>query len=556
MEEVAQNNVNTAAEDKVFNFRPVAFCGVCLCLGIFFAYFVVVYQFSFWLLAIGASILGGSIFFLRKHSNFSIIVKRTALLTLAFLVGMGSFLLQIHNFSQAEYYDGEYVSVSGKVASCRETSGGAELIINQIYADGKALKGKLIAYLPSAFLEIIDDGNEVLLTGKLYTDNKLTDENGLRAYAIADDIRYRFSADGCQIIDAPFSLFPWLRTRIKDAVRAGMDEVSASVTLGVLLSDTSFMDDGLLQNMRYGGIAHVFAVSGLHVGALFVFVGLLIQKTRLRKLSKLSRVLFLVAALTLYGGVCGFSPSIVRAIVMCLCVYVARIVGFGKDALETLGAAAIVVLLLSPVDLFLVGFMLSFGACYGMAMLTRPIARMLNFALDHLQAKAQGCKVETIVYERLHHPPQIWERIKNACVSYVSASTAAQIATAPICLWAFGYLSGAATLLNWLFVPLVTATFSALLLLVLIASLLPVGLSSILLYLPMLIWSGLLLVFQTLDFSKLCITSLKVEYGSMISYYLGIAFCSDKFNLKPCVKRIFACVCFTAFAITVYALSL
>ncbi len=556
MEENQQNNVNTAAEDKVFNFRPVAFSGVCLCLGIFFAYFVIVYHLSLWWLILGASIVGGSLFFLRKTPSFRSICKRTALLTLAFLIGLGAFLLQTHRFSQAQLYDGEYVSVSGKVVSCREVNFGTELIINNIFVDGKGLNGKLVAYLPASFLQRIDDGNELLLTGKLYTDNKLTDENGLRVYTIADDIRYKLQADNCQVIDTPFSLFPWLRTRIKDAVQAGMDETTASVTLAVLLSDTSFMDDGLLGNMRYGGIAHVFAVSGLHVGALFVFVGWLLEKTRLRKLSKIARFVFLASVLTLYGGVCGFSSSIVRAIVMCLCAYIARLVGFGKDLLESLGAAAIAVLLLSPIDVFQVGFALSFGACYGMTMLTRPLARMLNFALDHAQAKMQGCKVETIHYERLNHPPKIWERVKNACVSYVCASTAAQIATAPICLWAFGYLSGFATLLNWLFVPLVTATFSALLLLVLLASLLPVGISSLVLYLPTLIWSGLLLVFQIFDFSKLCITSIHVEYGSMICYYLGVAFCSDKFNLTPRVRRIFALVCFTAFAITVYALSL
>lgn len=556
MEDSQQNNVNTAAEEKIFNFRPVAFSGVCLCLGVFYAYFSVVYHLSLLWLILGASIVGTSIFFLRKKPNFRSIVKRTLLLTLAFLIGLCAFLLQTHRFSQAEKYNGEYVSVSGRVISCQQVNFGTELIINDLCVDGKTLGGKLIAYLPASFLEKVDDGNELLLTGKLYAQNKLIDENGLRRYAIADDIRYRLNADGCQVVDTPFSLFAWMRTRIKDAVRFGMDETTWSITLAVLLSDTSFMDDGLLENMRYGGIAHVFAVSGLHVGALFVFVGWLIENTRLQKLPKAARFILLAVLLVFYGGVCGFSSSIVRAITMCLCVYVARLVGFGKDLLESLGAAAIVVLILSPVDLFGVGFMLSFGACYGMAMLTRPIARMLNFALDHAQAKWQGCKVETIRYERLHHPPKIWERIKNACVSYVCASTAAQIATAPICLWAFGYLSGLAAILNWLFVPLVTATFSALLLLVLLASILPIGISAAVLYLPTLIWSGLLLVFQVIDFSKSSITSINVAYGSMICYYLGIAFCSDKFNLTTKYRRIFAIVCFTAFVITVYALSL
>ena len=142
----------------------------------------------------------------------------------------------------------------------------------------------------------------------------------------------------------------------------------------------------------------------------------------------------------------------------------------------------------------------------------------------------------------------------RAVVSFLAVSLSAQIFTAPILLSAFGYLSGWALLLNGIFVPVLSTCFSALLALALLSCLLPF-LANILLYLPALLWTILTLLFEIVDFSKFCITDVKIAGGAFVLYYLTLSFLTDKWNLKPFLKKLFLAVGFLLFGVGMYALN-
>jgi len=231
------------------------------------------------------------------------------------------------------------------------------------------------------------------------------------------------------------------------------------------------------------------------------------------------------------------------------------------DLLDSLGVAAIVILLLSPTALFEVGFQLSFAACLGLALLSRSIGKTLD----------RGCDIVKKVWIRLWRlenkarpnpkrkdedmPEGVGARIRRACVSFLGASLAAQIATAPILLNAFGYLSGWALLLNCLFVPLISGLFATLLLFVAVACVLPTAFSTVILYLPSVVWSALLLLFYAVDFSTFVFTGVKISGVGSLYYYSGWQFLSDKWNISKKEKTVYALACFLTFVITVYALN-
>ena len=545
------------AEEKIFNFRPIAFCAAVLCCGIFFAYAYCFYEVSLWLLALGVPVLGVPFFFCATKKARKQTLVALGAMGFAFVVGLLGFIGQTSAYQRAGVYDNAPCTVVGTIDKISESDYSLRVVLSNVTIGNTNENGRLVAYLPLSYAQNIEIGNEILLAGKVSTDVAFFNDYGFKATAIGDDLRFEMQAEDCTVIGTPFSLFAFLRNRIVTVVENGMDEESAGVTLGVLLGDTSVMDEGLLENMRSGGIAHVFAVSGLHVGALFAFVMLIVKKTVLKKVPKAIRFFIVAGVLLFYGGICGFSPSVIRAITMSLCFYAARLIGLGSDFLETLGFSAIVVLLLSPVSLFEVGFMLSFAACLGMALLIKPLEKCGYYICDKAVELIAHRKPSTVALQKKNERPLgVLGRIKRTCISYFAMSTSAQIATAPICLWAFGYVSGWGTILNFLFVPIVVTAFSALLILVLIASLLPLAVSSVLLYLPKVVWSVLLLLFQTVDFSSFALSGLTVGKSGMICYYLALAFVSDKLNLKKRTRAVFASVCFLAFGITVYALSL
>jgi len=346
---------------------------------------------------------------------------------------------------------------------------------------------------------------------------------------------------------------------MEQVLNAGMDKTASSVTLAVLTGDASGMDGELLDNMRRGGIAHIFAVSGLHVGALYAFCLLLFSRTRLRSMAKPLRFTIVVGILLFYAATCGFSASIIRAAVLCLVGYLMKLIGSSSDGLNTLGLAAVIILLFSPVCLFEIGFQLSFLACIGIMLFAKRIGQVCDQGYKRIRARYPRRltkEQEEILASGDTLPPSIEERCVRSVASVFSASIAAQITTAPVSYLAFGYLSGWSILLNFFFIPLISGVFAFLLLFTVLACVFPISLAPYLLYVPSLLWNLLLLVFEIVDFSSFALTAVQLSGGNCVCYYGGLIFLTDKWNIPKKHSHRLSLVCFVGFLITLAMLIL
>lgn len=552
MEREKENRKESGAE-KLFHFRPATFTAIFLCLGIFFAYLIALTGVSAWWLLLASPCVITPFFF--RHDKLFIFAMLS--LTLACFVGFLSFSLQIADFCKTKKFHGELYPVKGEICSVTKTQWGCEVLLQDLTIGSREEKGKLVAYLPASFAEELQPANVIVVEGKVRTQTEFFNEYGFRANAMESDIRYVMRAETCSVQERPFKLFAFLRTRLKNAVYAGMDETSASVTLALLTGDDSGVGEGLLENVRRGGIAHVFAVSGLHVGVLFAFSKRVVEIIPFCRRRKWLRFLLSTTTLLFYGGICGYSPSVVRAITMCLCLYLASLIGCFNDFLDFLGASAIVVLLGSPVALFTAGFQLSFSACLGIGLTERPIRKGLQRLVSKVEFLFTGRSEETLPRKlRNQSPPTVYQRVRRTCLSFLSLTLSAQLGTALVSLALFGYLSGWSVILNMLFVPLVSAGFTALLVFVAIATALPIAWSAGILYVPSVVWSALLLAFQTVDYSTFVLSGVQVGASAFICYFLGLIFLSDKCNLSKLTRSILAIASFACCVLTLIMQSL
>ncbi len=530
-ERIAENG--TERTEKLFNFRPVLFFAIFLCLGVVFVYLHFLFKFSFWWLCLLPVL--GALAFLCTYRRVG--AKRVLLSLLApvvcFGIGAGAFALQLYDFQAAKRYEGEQ-TVVGRVVECIETEKGTRVLLDGIFIGGNGESGTLVAYLPASYAQVCKLSDEVLFRARVYTQTEPFGDYGLNTAALREKTRYYAYADECAVTGHTPDLFLDIRQRVKDTLQAGMDETPAAVTMAVLIGDTGGMEEGLLENIRRGGIAHIFAVSGLHIGALHAFCLLIVKKTGLSRAPKGVRFALLAGILLFYGGVCGFSASVVRAIVTCLTLYAFSLLGLKYDPLEAIAFAVIVNVLLTPSSLFSVGFLLSFAACFGIVLLSRPLAGLFRIE------KKRDSDGNT-------RPFTLWQSVARACVGYLSVTVSAQLATAPILLASFGYIAVFSLLLNCLFVPIVSAIFSILLVFVALACVLPLSVAPYILFLPNAVWSALLLLFQTVDFSVFCIEGVTLNFASVLCYYAALLFCTDKWNIPTLQKRILAIVYFAAF---------
>ena len=142
----------------------------------------------------------------------------------------------------------------------------------------------------------------------------------------------------------------------------------------LLLGDRSNLPEETQKGFADAGVAHLLAVSGLHVGLI---AALMLVPLR-RWLGPKGQLAVMSFFLLLYSALLGFPAPVIRASLLMLITLGRRILRRAPDPLTALCAAFFGILLLRPLDLFSAGFQLSFCAVLGMVLLGPALEKKLQ----------------------------------------------------------------------------------------------------------------------------------------------------------------------------------
>lgn len=220
-----------------------------------------------------------------------------------------------------------------------------------------------------------------------------------------------------------------VRSNIRRTIERCVGGEEGEIARALLLGETDGIERSTRDSFARTGTAHVLAVSGLHVGVLAMGLFVLVGWFRNRWI----RLAIFGLALTGYICIVGGRPSILRASVMAFLFLLAYNAGRITRPLNTLGLAGLILLLIDPSALFDVGFQLSFAAVAGI-LLFYP--RLLGWSRGAFP----------VLFDRT------WSR---SVLQLLLVSTCAQLATLPLTLHYFGYVSLIAPLVNLAVVPLI-----------------------------------------------------------------------------------------------------
>lgn len=158
-------------------------------------------------------------------------------------------------------------------------------------------------------------------------------------------------------------LLSWLAGRRNalqhDIVNSRLGEASQKMVIALILGNKTFIDQDTRWQYSNAGVAHILALSGLHVGILSIIIWWILMPLDYLRLKKL-RLLITIVAVAAFDLFTGMSPSVVRASVMIASVLVAHILYRKSTPLNALLAAALFILAFDPNALLDVGFQLSF----------------------------------------------------------------------------------------------------------------------------------------------------------------------------------------------------
>jgi len=203
------------------------------------------------------------------------------------------------------------------------------------------------------------------------------------------------------------------------------DELAVVSALALGYKDS--LSDEIRHAYSSSGAMHILAVSGLHVGIVYGIIVFLFSFIKTKRLNILKVVLTIVLV-WLYAVLTGLSPSVSRAALMFSIMALGKLQKHGSGSLNTIAASAFILLLINPYNLTNIGFQLSYIAVIGIVLLYEPIYRVF-----------------TVKFKLLD---KIW--------SLTAVSIAAQLATAPICLFYFHQFSNYFLLTNYLLIPIST----------------------------------------------------------------------------------------------------
>lgn len=143
------------------------------------------------------------------------------------------------------------------------------------------------------------------------------------------------------------------------------------ITTALVTGDRSGITPYLRQQFNRLGIGHLLAISGLHIGIIatvsFGCLYWLARRTTClvnRGRARQAAALLSLGPVMAYGLIAGFSPSTQRAVIMVSVYLLTLILDRQQDALNTLAAAALIILVLHPPAMFSVSFQLSFTAVF------------------------------------------------------------------------------------------------------------------------------------------------------------------------------------------------
>ncbi len=231
-----------------------------------------------------------------------------------------------------------------------------------------------------------------------------------------------------------------LRHSVAGRITDALDSNPASIALALVVGQKNSLSDEDRQAVRDAGLAHMLAISGLHVGlasgVLFFFLRLLlvcIPGFALYYPAKKIAAVFALCGAFFYMLMAGATIPTQRAVLMIAIVFLAIILDRSPISLRLVAFSALVILIIAPESLVSASFHMSFAAVTCLIYFYEVTRR---FWIE--QYKEKGWYRKILLY------------FVGVCMTTIIAS----IATAPFALYHFGQVSYLGSLANLVAVPL------------------------------------------------------------------------------------------------------
>ena len=265
---------------------------------------------------------------------------------------------------------------------------------------------QIIVYLPKEEEQNYLVGNQITVYGTLQKFSLATNPGQFneKLYYQIENIDYKMQPEQIVITDYRYSKYHAVLGTLKRELISVYDTIlsqeESGALIAMLLGEKYLLDENIKTLYQENGISHVLAISGLHISLLGAFFFGILKRLKVPIVVATFLTIFFLYS---YGVLTNFSVSTNRAIVMMVVNLLAIIPGKAYDMLSAMALSAFLILLQNPLQILSAGFILSFGAVLGIAVLM-PSLKILypykNSILDGLllSISAQAMTTPFVLY--------------------------------------------------------------------------------------------------------------------------------------------------------------
>jgi len=333
------------------------------------------------------------------------------------------------------------VSFIGKVNKTNQYQQSIDLNIDAIILENDSLltdRIDLRVFLPDEIYKI-EEGDSILVNGRISIPKGARNPGGFnfksyyRSEGIDGYIRNRDLASIkvlSKVTSNNGNIFNRLHRSIQSLLEEHLSKSNSSLINALLLGNRSGLSEDSKDLFLKNGVVHLLAVSGLHVGYI---IGILFLTGSVLQLNRKVIVYLILIGIVFYAALLGWKTPITRAVIMGSILLLGGLTERRSIPLNSLGIAALLILVIKPYALLEIGFQLSFIA----------VGSILFFSMRY------GDSIP------LPNPVNLPKKLLRWVLSYSLLTLYALIGIMPLTLFYFNSFSTGVLLLNIIVIPYV-----------------------------------------------------------------------------------------------------
>ena len=315
-----------------------------------------------------------------------------AFVVIFFTLIMGFMLMSNEITTRNHIYDlkENTVIVQGKIYKIENTAFGTNIYLKVVEVENgeKSVSVKRI-FVNTEKIPNVKIGNIIKVMGKLRQFEEAANKGNFdsRKYYLSLGFYGKIEAGTIEVINSDYSgirqgLYE-LRMEIIERLEKLCSDNKGIFSIinnkngiigAIILGDKTDLDSDIKELYSVSGIAHILAISGLHIS----FIGMAIYRLLRRRFRFLFSAAVSIPVVLSFGIMSGFGISTIRAIIMFILKIIGEVLGRKYDAITAISLAGLVLLVQNTFVVCNSGFQMSFGAIIAIVLILPIVEEILN----------------------------------------------------------------------------------------------------------------------------------------------------------------------------------